>query len=177
MKRFVPVVALFLLVMLLAQFQVRAATQAVRVDRYWVSSSAYAMNAQYGANQTEVTVGQVAVHPATQGCVSCGPIIAYGTRIYLDSRGDPPGYVDIPGSGGTPTRYTSFIVNDVGDIWWSGFPTQPYWIDIYFGRWRRSGENCYCGGTQNFCILGSTNSCDNANGYGIHSGGWYYYYQ
>lgn len=121
--------------------------------------TAYAMGNLYGADSSQqLSPGGVAVHrvSGTTGT----PVIPFGTLITLTN-----GSISIPDSTGTAVVRTQFRVRDLGDF---QNVRSPYWVDVYFGRYRRSGDACSCPGVNNSqCVVASTNSCTNATNFGL----------
>jgi hypothetical protein len=83
---------------------------------------------------------------------------SYGTRITTSSWIGMKDYRD-------QVYYRNiFYLYDVGDFSCS---QGNYWVDIYFGRYRKSGEVCSCPGVSNsVCTVANTNSCSQAINFG-----------
>lgn len=154
-----------------------AAKGSFRHDITNVNSTAYAMGALTGGYGT-IAVGDVAMHPRdVDACLDndvdtyCVPFLPFGTRIYLTN----PAKIEIPQGDGPSEYYTSFVVGDLGDLDYT-YQSSAWWIDVYFGRWRRQGESCYCWGVDSsVCTYGATNSCENAQESGVRKVSYYYY--
>lgn len=84
---------------------------------------------------------------------------AMGTLIALE--GDP---VLMHHADDSHHNHSVFSKGDTGD---HDCEEKDEWIDVYFGRWRLSGDPCVCPGVDDsVCYVASTNSCDNASTFG-----------
>lgn len=120
--------------------------------------TAYAMGNQYGGAGVEISQGHFANHYYVWCPNDPSAYWTWGTRITTPS-------IAQHNSAGQTVYYSTFYLEDVGD------PTCSqgnYWVDIYFGRWRRSSESCNCPGVTSpgYCKVASANSCTDATNYG-----------
>lgn len=127
---------------------------------YYGKFTGYAMGNRYGAAGVEVRQGHFANH-ACELCpndpAACWP---WGTKITKTKS------VTMHNRDGGQVSYRTFYLYDNGD------PncTQPnYWVDLYFGRWKRYGQTCSCSGSPSpgYCIdTYVVNACDDASNFG-----------
>ena len=68
---------------------------------------------------------------------------------------------------GASTGYTAFNLWDIGDF---ACNKGNYWADLYFGRWKPSGDACSCNNGSEVCSLGVHNNCSDAVSSGKHFG-------
>jgi hypothetical protein len=134
--------------------------------------TAYAMGNLYGYSPTSPILypGDAAVHPQSTPCsTNCIPVVPFGTNLFL-MNGD---YVPIRVADGSVGEYHVLTVWDLGDYEMS---RSYWWVDAYFGRWRRStSEPCSCGGVSGYCYIGNTNSCTNAQNFGVNTFSYEYW--
>lgn len=144
----------------------------LRIDRDNVDFTGYAMGGDgAGKAYTGVAVrpGDAAVKCQSDNCNN-QPVVAYGTYLYLKSYSVP-----IPDGSTNPAHtdnYSALMVNDKG-----AGTTDPYWVDVYFGRWKYATDTCHCDGVADppvgYCVNGYTNSCSNTY---VVTGHHSYYY-
>lgn len=136
---------------------------------YWTG---YAMGNRYGASNYEIYQGDFANHPPSywdpnlqryRGCPN-DPAAnwAWGTQIYLSSG------VSMLDYNSLPQIYHYFYLYDNGD---PDCTQGNYWVDVYFGRYRRSSDSCNCPGSPSpgYCIVTTNNSCTAATNFGRSS--------
>ncbi len=118
----------------------------------------YAMGNRYGGAGVELAQGHFANHYYLKCPNDPAAYWTWGTRITT-----PP--ISMQNQAGQDYTRTVFYLYDVGDFTCS---QGNYWVDIYFGRYRRSGETCECPGVVNpgYCYVASTNSCTQARNFG-----------
>ena len=80
--------------------------------------------------------------------------IPYGTPLVVQSMDIP-----LPTSNGGTVNERGFVVGDCGN----GGSFSSWWVDFYFGRWKFSGDSCYCRPGNNVCTDAQVNSCTRAN--------------
>ncbi|MCL4488158.1 MAG: hypothetical protein M1570_08515 [Chloroflexi bacterium] len=116
-----------------------------------------------------VRPGDAAVKCQSDNCDN-QPVVPYGTYLYLKSYSVP-----IPDGSTNPAHtdyYSTLMVNDKG-----AGTDDPYWVDVYFGRWKFASDTCHCDGVADppvgYCVNGYTNSCSNTY---VVTGHHSYYY-
>lgn len=89
----------------------------------------------------------------------------YGTVIIEDE------IIIYPDGSGDVFFSRVSTLKDIGDF---NCVMGNYWVDIYFGRWKRSGEACSCPGvvSPGVCSLGQDNSCNWAIAFGVQTRGY-----
>lgn len=156
--------AVFVLFSLLVAIALFTAVKHVYAASVTGRFTGYAMGNLNGAFGTEVTYGHFANHPSWSQCYEGWP---YNTRI------DTPQAVTMYNPGGTSMQYTRFYLRDRGD---PGCAMPAYWVDLYFGRSRFSGQPCDCPGSPSpgVCYDGQRNNCSDAVNFGSPT--WTYVY-
>lgn len=138
---------------------------------YTATFTGYAMGARYGASGAEVSIGHFAGHHPSY----CPGDPSSWWPWYTHIRSTyPQGPFAHPGTGGT-FYLTDFYLTDTGDPYCT---MGNYWVDLYFGRHKRSWESCTCPGVgPGFCYTSAyVNHCNSATNYGIHYNTQYYKY-
>ncbi|NBD34427.1 MAG: hypothetical protein GVY30_00325 [Chloroflexi bacterium] len=118
----------------------------------------YAMGNQYGGAGVEISQGHFANHYVYSCPGDPAAHWNWGTQITTP-------WIGMQDQAGRYFSRNLFYLYDVGDFSCS---QGNYWVDIYFGRYRYSGESCNCPGVPNpgYCYTGNTNSCTQAINFG-----------
>ena len=130
--------------------------------------TAYAMGNLYNYYGESINVGDFANHYYVY-CGSVDPAANWpdGTKINTPLIYIPDRYDE------NPYGRSVFYLNDVGDF---DCLLGSYWVDIYFGRYKLSSQNCLCDNVWGSCIDGQTNSCTNATNFGYKTYTYTYSY-
>ena len=127
----------------------------VFAGHYYGWFTGYAMGNRYGGAGVEIRQGHFANHWYVYCPNDPAAWWLWGTHITTDTS------IPQHNSGGGTVNYSSFYLEDVGDLSCS---MGNYWADIYFGRWENklpsSPTYCYCGGVTSpgFCYTGVKSS-------------------
>lgn len=100
------------------------------------TSTGFAFGAVPSAGGVTLVQGEFANHSTTYCPSDPAASWSYGTLIY----GFSP-TVSMIDDTGASTGYTAFNLWDIGDF---ACNKGNYWADLYFGRWKPSGDACSC---------------------------------
>ncbi len=118
----------------------------------------YAMGNRYGGAGVEISQGHFANHYVHSCPGDPAAHWTWSTRITTP-------WIGMQDQTGRYFPRNLFYLYDVGDLSCS---QGNYWVDIYFGRYRRGDEACTCPGVPNpgYCYSANTNSCTQATNFG-----------
>ena len=121
----------------------------------------YAMGNQYGLSGEEIGYTDFANHPwYATNCPDPAKNWPWGTRI------DTPQWVLMHVPPYYTVYYSTFYLYDGGDP--ECDDEGPYWVDLYFGRAKWTGQPCVCPGVPSpgYCVDAPMNNCDDAIAFG-----------
>jgi hypothetical protein len=131
----------------------------VYATTYTGTFTGYAMGNLYNGQGLEIYQTDFANH-FYDYCPN-DPAAAWPNGIHITTSNA----ITLHDAAGYPYTQTTFWLNDVGDFQCN---MGDYWVDIYFGRYRRSGEACSCNNGNEVCWTNYSNSCSDATNYGRH---------
>jgi hypothetical protein len=125
--------------------------------------TAYAMGNLNGAGNVPMQQGMFAHHLIAYCSGDPAANWGYGSTT-IQTMNPQNGFHN--GTTGASLSYSNFTLEDAGDLSCS---QGNYWADLYFGRYKLSGQPCICGGVAGTCYDGVVNQCTDATQYGSHT--------
>jgi hypothetical protein len=133
---------------------------------HWAEFTGYAMGNRYGASHREVEQTHFANHSSEHCPTDPASWWGWGKRIYLEGQAPV-----MHNQYGHVVYYSDYYLYDKGDL---KCTMKPYWVDLYFGRWKPYSDACTCP-DPGFCYVGPKNACDDAIDFGLQSRHYYTY--
>jgi hypothetical protein len=130
---------------------------------YSGTHTGYAMGNWTGAHGTNLYASAFANHSSSYCGSDPASYWSFGTTIYEDSA------ISYPEADGSYWSSDVATLEDIGDLYCT---MGSYWVDIYFGRWKRSYESCSCIGSDQCSTASNANSCSVAINFGSSSRGY-----
>jgi len=126
---------------------------------YYSEYTGYAFGNWNGSSGSQVYASDFANHSSSQCPGDPAAYWSFYTYIYHEYA------IGYSNSDGTGWDTDVSQLRDTGDF---SCTQSNYWVDIYFGRWRRSYEACNCnnGAVENCYVASNANACSDAINFG-----------